>query len=72
MFCVSVNYFPQCTNKLDLVSIGIELNFYSWIAVNCPVPCAFIPLAVRRPTARSREVSKPRDPGLDFSNRSEI
>ena len=28
--------------------------------------------AVRRLTTRSREVSKPRDSGLDFSNRSEI
>ena len=29
-------------------------------------------LAVRRPTARSREVSKSRDSGLDFFNCSEI
>ena len=33
---------------------------------------ASIHLAVRRLTTRSREVSKPRDSGLNFSNRSEI
>ena len=33
---------------------------------------ASIHQAVRRLTARSREVSKPRDSGLNFSNRSEI
>ena len=35
-------------------------------------PWASIHKAVRRLTARSREVSKPRDSCLDYSNRSEI
>ena len=35
-------------------------------------PLASIRRAVGRLTARSREVSKPRDSGLNFSNRSEI
>ena len=71
----------KCTISVPCLSNPLENKFTRWLA-HSPLlfACqnstdrnwASIHQAVRRLTARSREVSKPRDSGLNFSNRSEI
>ena len=51
---------------------GYFLMFWSIEADMLKFSWASIQQAVRRLTARSSEVSKSRDSGLDFLNRSEI
>ena len=65
--------FTMRVNK-SYESAKVSPRLFSWCLIGAIGirTWAFIHLTVRRLTARSREVSKPRDSCLDFSNRSEI